>query len=175
MKKKLMVMLLCIVSALTFVYIYAFYGSASILHAQSAPVFELPKGSKVVLGVYNSKEVVWDIGNNNNGGNYVLMSSIPLENNVTLFDASLPVITSPAPISSRETSTLRYINGPFSSMGYCPVTPLKNMINNIVLNGIETSILSQSPFLPTPNDIKSSGTLGLTFNDRAYKTIQLIG
>ena len=65
----------------------------NIISAQSAPAFQLPKGAKVVLGKYNNKEIVWDIGNNNNNGSYVLMSSKPIVDSIATYDSSVPITT----------------------------------------------------------------------------------
>ena len=80
MKRKFIVILICILGTLTIGYKFINENLKFILNAQSAPAFQLPKGAKVVLGKYNNKEIVWDIGNNDNKGSYVLMSSKPLVN-----------------------------------------------------------------------------------------------
>ena len=163
MWKKLLVTLIVLVGTFTAGYAYFNYE----MNAAVTP-FQLQKGQKVVLGKYNNKEIVWDIGNNDNNGKYVLMSSKPIEDNVTLYDSSLPTISTAAALNNRENAMLisPYAN---LSIAYCPVTPLKNKINTIVLNANENGILQQSPFLPSSNDIKTGGSLGLTFSDRAYK------
>lgn len=166
MWKKLLVLLIALVGAFSVGYVYVNFNTE--MEAAVAPSFQLPKGAKVVLGKYNNNEVVWDIGNNNNNGNYVLMSSVPIESSMSVLDTSLPIITSPAALGNRETSRLRYRNE--VNMAYCPVTPLKSKINSIVLNVNETNLLDRAPFLPSTDDVKNGGTLGLTFSDRAYKT-----
>ena len=161
MWKKLLVTLIVLVGTFTAGYAYFNYE----MNAAVTP-FQLQKGQKVVLGKYNNKEVVWDIGNNTS--DYVLMSSVPIESSMSVLDTSLPIITSPAALGNRETSRLRYRNE--VNMAYCPVTPLKSKINSIVLNVNETNLLDRAPFLPSTDDVKNGGTLGLTFSDRAYKT-----
>ena len=141
----------------------------NIINAQSAPAFRMPKGSKVVLGKYNSKEVVWDIGNNENNGSYVLMSSKPIDDAMNLFatDSGLPIITSPAALADRENAILKMKS---TSHSYCPVTPIKNKINQISLNRNDAIILIRIPFLPSVHDVKNGGNLGLSLSDRAYSS-----
>ena len=99
-KRTLVIMLLALVGvSMGFLYTNDLFKNS--LNAASAPNFVLNKGSKVVLGKYNNKEIVWDIGNSNNNGNYVLMSSKPIEDDVIILDNSLPTITSPAAIGDR--------------------------------------------------------------------------
>ncbi|NBJ63812.1 hypothetical protein D5266_01215, partial [bacterium c-19] len=133
----------------------------NILNAQSAPTFQLPKGAKIVLGKYNNKEIVWDIGNNNNNGNYVLMSSKPIQENFSKYSDSIGCIRS-------------YVNGNPDTFQYsdiCPNTLIDNEINKIALNTTEQSIMNRNFFTPTYNEIKNNGTLGLSKNDRAFKDI----
>ena len=140
------------------------------LHAQSAPAFELPKGSKVVLGVYNNKEIVWDIGNNNNSGNYVLMSSKPLEEKGTaIYDASVPMSSSVVIVSDREQFRVNEYSGSTGN-SYCPIKPLTDKIDNISLNSKETNIMNRNPFLPNMHEVKDGGSLGLALSDRAFTT-----
>ena len=103
MWKKLLVTLIVLVGTFTAGYAYFNYE----MNAAVTP-FQLQKGQKVVLGKYNNKEVVWDIGNNTS--DYVLMSSVPIESSMSVLDTSLPIITSPAALGNRETSRLRYRN-----------------------------------------------------------------
>ena len=164
-KRTLVIMLLALVGvSMGFLYTNDLFKNS--LNAASAPNFVLNKGSKVVLGKYNNKEIVWDIGNNTS--DYVLMSSKPIEDNAVILNNSLPTITSPAVIGDRENSNLDYGGG--NTFSYCPMTPLKNKINNISLTSNESSIMSRVPFLPSVDEIKTGGSLGLTFHDRAYTT-----
>ena len=146
----------------------------NIVNAQSAPVFQLPKGAKVILGEFNNKELVWDIGNNDNNGKYVLMTSKPIVDSIHLYDSSLPVLTEtvPSSINDRDKYCIRHapVTASSGNISYCPMTPLKNEINKIVINTVETTIITDMPFLPTLSLIKNGGQLGLTTNDRAYKS-----
>ena len=169
MNKKVLMMMLCLITSLTLGYMYGKEYMLSFLNAQSAPAFTLPKGSKVVLGSYNGKEIVWDIGNNDNNGSYVLMSSKPIEDEMNLFAANsgLPVITSPAALADRENAILKIRS---DLHPYCPVTPIKNKINQISLNRNDAFILIRIPFLPSVYDVKNGGNLGLSLSDRAYSS-----
>ncbi|NBJ65456.1 hypothetical protein D5266_09775, partial [bacterium c-19] len=133
--------------------------------------FELPKGSKVILGKYNNKEIVWDIGNNDSNGNYVLMSSKPIVDSIATYESSVPVTTTPQSIANRESYCLRYNNGSSNyAIQFCPVTPLKNEIAKIQTNNSEATIITTAPVLPSINDVRTGGVFGLSLNDRAYKS-----
>ncbi|NBJ65404.1 cadherin repeat domain-containing protein, partial [bacterium c-19] len=168
MRKKILIISICLVSSILMM-ISSKGIMKNIINAQSAPAFRMPKGSKVVLGKYNSKEVVWDIGNNDNNGSYVLMSSKPIDDAMNLFatDSGLPVITSPAALADRENAILKMKS---TSHSYCPVTPIKNKINQISLNRNDAIILIRIPFLPSVHDVKNGGNLGLSLSDRAYSS-----
>ena len=163
MWKKLITMFICIVSVFTFGYVYLCNDFLPILHAQSAPAFELPKGSKVVLGKYNNKEIVWDIGNNTS--DYVLMSSKSIKDMPT-YNSSIPVTTTPQSGIDRENYCLKFSS---NQITFCPTTSLKNEIAKINLNTNENYIITRVPFLPSIAEIYNSGSLGLTVHDRAYK------
>jgi len=100
MFRKMITALSAILVVFAVAYIYTNSNMLTTLNAQSAPAFILPKGSKVVLGKYNNKEVVWDIGNNNNNGNYVLMSSKPIVDSITVLNKNLPYTSSVKPNDS---------------------------------------------------------------------------
>ena len=89
MLKKIFVIVLCLLGSLSIAYMYSKDNIENILNAQSAPAFILPKGSKVVLGQYDNREVVWDIGNNENNGSYVLMSSKPIQEDFSKYSNSI--------------------------------------------------------------------------------------
>ena len=171
MIKKLITALTTILGVSIISYMYFNSNMLTTLNAQSAPTFQLPKGAKVVLGKYNNKEIVWDIGNNNNNGSYVLMSSKPIVDSIGTYDASLPYVNNSLPSpENRESYCVRHAAGGSNpSSLYCPITPIKNEINKIVLNNSENTIIIKSPFLPSMNDVKNNGTLGLMLNERAYK------
>jgi len=159
--KKFLIIFICLLSSLSIAYMYSKDNIGNILNAQSAPTFQLPKGAKIVLGKYNNKEIVWDIGNNNNNGNYVLMSSKPIQENFSKYSDSIGCIRS-------------YVNGNPDTFQYsdiCPNTLIDNEINKIALNTTEQSIMNRNFFTPTYNEIKNNGTLGLSKNDRAFKDI----
>ncbi len=168
--KKLLIMFTCLLSSLSVAYMYHNSSITSFLNAQSAPAFTLPKGAKIVLGKYNNKEVVWDIGNNNNNGSYVLMSSKPITDTGTTYDSSMPITSTPQSGANRENYCLRYSGGSVNNIQYCPVTPLKTEIAKIQTNQNENSIITKNPFLPSVSDVRNGGTLGLSLTDRAYKS-----
>ena len=58
MLKKVLLATVCLLSSLFVLFMYIKSDIIGVLNAQSAPVFTLPKGSKVVLGKYNNKEIV---------------------------------------------------------------------------------------------------------------------
>ncbi len=150
-------------------YIYTNSNMLTTLNAQSAPVFQLPKGSKVILGTYNNKEVVWDIGNNNNNGNYVLMSSMSIKE-ISNYDPSIPSkLATPIPLEERDNYCLNMNTHDGIAAIFCPTTSLKDEINLISLNNAENALMVKSPFLPHFNDVKNGGSLGLGVNDRAFK------
>ena len=168
MNKKVLMMMLCLITSLTLGYMYGKEYMLSFLNAQSAPAFTLPKGSKVVLGSYNGKEIVWDIGNNDNNGSYVLMSSVSLvPDGISIYDSRFPVTTVPQSGADIERYCLKHQSR--AKLFYCPSTYLKDEINNITLSSNETFVITKNPFLPTITDIKNGGTLGLSLEDRAYK------
>ena len=170
MLKKVITALIMIIGLSTLTYIYANSSLLNTLKAQSAPAFQLPKGAKVVLGKYNSKEIVWDIGNNNNNGNYVLMSSKPIADSIQTYDSSLPfTVNTPPAVSDRDNYCIKSKDVNRELMMFCPTTPLKNELRNVLLSVLESGILTEIPFLPKFNDIKNAGSYGLTLNDRAYK------
>ena len=176
MFRKMITALSAILVVFAVAYIYTSSNMLTTLNAQSAPVFQLPKGSKVILGTYNNKEVVWDIGNNNNNGNYVLMSSKPIVDSITVLNKNLPYTSSVKPNDSdKDNYCIKFYQANDSSYAYCPTTPLKDKINDIVLNNTETEILSRNPFLPSVVEVRNGGTLGLTVNDRAFKGISSDG
>ncbi len=171
MKRKFIVILICILGTLTIGYKFINENLKFILNAQSAPAFQLPKGAKVVLGKYNNKEIVWDIGNNDNNGSYVLMSSKPLVNAIATYDSSVPVTTTPQSVANRESYCLRYNNGSSNyAIQFCPVTPLKSEVAKIQTNSSEAAIITTAPVLPSINDVRTGGIFGLSLNDRAYKS-----
>ena len=110
MWKKTFIIAACLLSCLSVAYVYSKEYFGNILNAQSAPAFQLPKGAKVVLGKYNNKEIVWDIGNNNNNGSYVLMSSKPIENNISIYNSSFPYTTNVIPNeNNKDNYCLKYL------------------------------------------------------------------
>ena len=163
MWKKLLIAFIALTG--TFTVGYAYYN-----YEMSAAVtpFQLQKGQKVVLGKYNNREIVWDIGNNTS--NYVLMSSKPLVNSIATYDSSVPLATSDPGLASRENFCFKVASSTSYVTTYCPVTPLKSEIARISTNTNENSIITKAPFLPSISDIITGGTLGLTLNDRAYRT-----
>ena len=145
--KKLLIMFICLLSSLSVAYMYHNSSITSFLNAQSAPAFTLPKGSKVVLGKYNNKEIVWDIGNNNNNGNYVLMSSKPIQEDFSKYSDSIGCVRS-------------YFGGSPSYPQYsdiCPNTLIDNEVNKIALNAIELPLMNTDFFIPTYNEIRNNG------------------
>ena len=156
--KKILITSLCLMSSLLLLYVYAADSMMSILHAQSAPVFQMPKGSKVVLGKYNNREIVWDIGNNDNNGSYVLMSSKPIKDDIAKYDPTLGC------------STVRPSGSSGRPYGYaCPNTLLDSEIGLIALNTNETALITKNFHIPTYSDIQTGGVLGLGVSDRAFK------
>ena len=141
----------------------------NIIKAQSAPVFTLPKGAKVVLGKYNNREIAWDIGNNDNNGSYVLMSSKPITTMGT-YDSSVPVSTTLLTGSARENYCLKFVRSGVHVTTYCPIAPLEREIAKISLTSQATNAVSRLPFLPSVAEIKNGGSLNLTLNDRAYSS-----
>ena len=114
MWKKVLLISICLISCSCIINL----SLIDTLHAQSAPTFQLPKGSKVVLGTYDNREIVWDIGNNDNNGSYVLMSSKPITK-MSTYDSSIPVTTTPQTGNDREDYCLRLTKGN-SIFTYCP-------------------------------------------------------
>ena len=104
MWKKLLIALIALTG--TFTVGYAYYNLS--LDAATTP-FQLPKGAKVVLGTYNGNEIVWDIGNNDNNGSYVLMSSKPITK-MTTYDSSVPVTTTIQSGADRERYCLKTLD-----------------------------------------------------------------
>ncbi|MCI8850472.1 MAG: cadherin repeat domain-containing protein, partial [Erysipelotrichaceae bacterium] len=152
-------------------FIYVSSNMSATLNAQSAPTFQLPKGAKIVLGKYNNKEVIWDIGNNNNNGNYVLMSS-KLLLKMSTYDSSFPITTTPQTGADREKYCLKYLDSRspgYSSLTYCPVTFVEQEIQKISFGSQETNILTRQPFLPSITETYAGGSLGLSVEDRAFK------
>ena len=97
---------------------YAYY----VNQLEAATAFQLQKGQKVIIGSYNGKEVVWDIGNATN--DYVLMSSKPIEN-MSTYDSNKPIAYTPKSGSDREQYCIRFTNNPAPSpITYCPITPI---------------------------------------------------
>ncbi len=171
MKRKFIIILMCIIGTVTISYKFINENLKFILNAQSAPTFQLPKGAKVVLGKYNNKEIVWDIGNNNNNGSYVLMSSKPIVDKIQTYNSSLPFTTNTVPAAAdRDNYCVHDQNSTRTIAVFCPTTGLKNEINKITLTALENSILQKQPYLPHFNDIKENGSLGLRISDRAYKS-----
>lgn len=172
MWRKVIITAVFLVCSLSISYLININDIKSTLYAQTAPVFELPKGAKVVLGKYNNKELVWDIGNNNNNGNYVLMSSKPIVDSIQTFSNFYPTTNTPQSGADRENYCLRETVNPVteSMTTFCPVTPLINEINNINLNAVESNVMNQVPFLPSTTEVYSGGSLGLSVNDRAYRS-----
>ncbi len=128
--KKFLIIFICLLSSLSISYMYSKDNIGNILNAQSAPTFELPKGSKVILGKYNNKEVVWDIGNNNNNGNYVLMSSKPIVEYIEKYNVSLGC--------TQMYNTRSWCH---DYVYKCPNTKLDDEINKILKNIKETNIV----------------------------------
>ncbi len=172
MLKKVITALIMVIGLSAVTYIYANRATLNTLNAQSAPAFQLPKGSKVVLGTYNGKEIVWDIGNDKN--DFILLSSTPLVDDIQTYDPSLPIVDVAQPLDIRENSCLRNREG---WVKYCPVKPLNDEIANISLNTLETTLMIRNPFLPELNEIKTGGRLGLSVDERAFKrgTIYWVG
>ena len=167
MWKKVLLISICLISCSCIINL----SLIDTLHAQSAPTFQLPKGSKVVLGTYDNREIVWDIGNNDNNGSYVLMSSKPIVNSIQTYNGSIPVTTTPQSGATRENYCLRYNSGSNYSIKYCPVTPLKTEVAKIQTNSNEATIITKAPFLPSISDVRTGGNLGLSLNDRAYQSV----
>ncbi|MCI8431478.1 MAG: hypothetical protein HFI16_14710, partial [Lachnospiraceae bacterium] len=159
MKRKFIVILICILGTLTIGYKFINENLKFILNAQSAPAFQLPKGAKVVLGKYNNKEIVWDIGNNDNNGSYVLMSSKPIVDEIAKYNSTLGCsIVRPSGSGGRP-------------YGYaCPDTLLNNELGLITLNTNETALITKNFYIPTYSDIQNDGVLGLGVSDRAFKS-----
>ena len=161
MLKKVISALIMIIALSVIVNIYMNGNMHSFLNAQSAPTFSLPKGSKVILGKYNNKEIVWDIGNNDNNGSYVLMSSKPLVNAIATYDSSVPVTTTPQSVANRESYCLRYNNGSSNyAIQFCPVTPLKSEVAKIQTNSSEAAIITTGLtdiLLPLPIMVDHTG------------------
>lgn len=109
MWRKVIITAVFLVSSLSISYLININEIRSTLYAQTAPVFELPKGSKVVLSKYNNKEIVWDIGNNDSNGNYVLMSSKPIVDKIATYDNNVPNTTTPQNVADRENYCLKYL------------------------------------------------------------------
>ncbi|MCI9293453.1 MAG: cadherin repeat domain-containing protein, partial [Erysipelotrichaceae bacterium] len=156
MTKKLWSLLGCLICSIVVAYMYVGNEFFQQLNAQSAPTFNLPKGAKVVLGKYNNKEVVWDIGNNNNNGNYVLMSSKPIVNSIAKYDPSIGCI----PVYPNDGHVIACLK--------CPNTKLDNEVGKIVKNDVESKLLVKDFFIPNYQEIKTGGSLGLSISDRAY-------
>lgn len=135
MKKRLFMIALCIFCSVTVAYMYTKSDVASILSAQSAPAFQLPKGSKVVLGKYNNKEIVWDLSNDNNG--YELMISKPIAS-LSTFTPSCLVATSPVMnLSNRKNYCLKNFDTSSTlifAILYGPVTSHRAEVAKIPLN-----------------------------------------
>lgn len=164
MWKKLLIVLIALTG--TFTVGYAYYNLS--LDAATTP-FQLPKGAKVVLGTYNGNEIVWDIGNNDNNGSYVLMSSKPITTMGT-YDSSVPVSTTLLTGSARENYCLKFVRSGAHVTTYCPIAPLEREIAKISLTSQATNAVSRLPFLPSVAEIKNGGSLNLTLNDRAYSS-----
>ena len=163
MLKKIFVIVLCILGSLSIAYVYSKDNIENILNAQSAPVFTIPKGAKVVLGTYNGNEIVWDIGNNDNNGSYVLMSSKPITK-MTTYDSSVPVTTTIQSGADREKYCLKRFNSKGAFIfTYCPIAPVENEISTIALNPQETAVLDKTPFLPSVVDVHDGGNLDTSF------------
>ena len=159
MWKKVLVLIICMAGCIFMVYAGSNGFMKNIINAQSAPTFQLPKGSKVVLGKYDNKEIVWDIGNHTS--DYVLMSSKPIKQDFEKYSDSLGcTISNP----SGTTPGVYYVKK-------CPNTLIDNEINSIVLSPIESPLLIRNAFIPTYHEIKTGGTLGLSTTDRAFKDI----
>ncbi len=171
MLKKFIIALIMILGVFAVSFIYVSSNMSATLNAQSPPTFQLPKGAKVVLGKYNNKEVIWDIGNNNNNGNYVLMSS-KLLLKMSTYDSSFPITTTPQTGADREKYCLKYLDSRspgYSSLTYCPVTFVEQEIQTISFSPQETNILTRQPFLPSVTETYAGGSLGLSAEDRAFK------
>ena len=171
MLKKFIITLIMILGVFAVSFIYVSSNMSATLNAQSAPTFQLPKGAKIVLGKYNNKEVIWDIGNNNNNGNYVLMSS-KLLLKMSTYDSSFPITTTPQTGADREKYCLKYLDSRspgYSSLTYCPVTFVEQEIQTISFSPQETNILTRQPFLPSVTETYAGGSLGLSAEDRAFK------
>ena len=154
--KKLLIMFICLLSSLSVAYMYHNSSITSFLNAQSAPAFTLPKGAKIVLGKYNNKEVVWDIGNNNNNGSYVLMSSMPIVNEIAKYNPSIGCfLTEPTGSNKSDAAWI------------CPNTMLDNEVSKIVKAANEINLLSRDFFIPNYQEVKNGGELGLNITDRA--------
>ena len=167
MKKKLFIILMCILGCAAISYNHIKNNSGTALFAQSSPTFQLQKGAKVILGKYNNREIVWDIAKNTN--TLLLMSSKPIAN-VQSYDSSLPFTTNSSPsLADRDSYCIKYLqpNGEYY-YSYCPEAPLQTEINRINLNTLENSIIDRIPFLPSISEVKNGGSLGLTLADRAY-------
>ncbi len=167
MLKKVLLATVCLLSSLFVLFMYIKSDIIGVLNAQSAPVFQLPKGAKVVLGKYNNREIVWDIGNNTS--DYVLMSSKPITS-ISLYDSRIPITDTIQTGTNRENYCLRLFDTVNDSLlTYCPIAPAVNEINTISLDSQETAMLSRIPFLPSITELYPGGSLGLSLNDRAYR------
>ncbi|NBJ65305.1 cadherin repeat domain-containing protein, partial [bacterium c-19] len=167
MLKKIITIVITLSGIFTIAYMHTNQYLFNILNAQSPPVFELPKGSKVITGKYDNREIVWDIGNNTS--DYVLMSSKPITS-ISLYDSSIPITDTIQTGTNRENYCLRRIDTMNDSLlTYCPIAPAVNEINTISLNSQETAVLSRIPFLPSVTELYPGGSLGLSVNDRAYR------
>ena len=157
MLKKVLLATVCLLSSLFVLFMYIKSDIIGVLNAQSAPVFQLPKGAKVVLGKYNNREIAWDIGNNDNNGSYVLMSSKPITTMET-YDSSVPVSTTLLTGSARENYCLRFVRSGVHVTTYCPIAPLEREIAKISLTSQATNAVSKLPFLPSVAEIKNGGS-----------------
>ncbi|NBJ64028.1 hypothetical protein D5266_02365, partial [bacterium c-19] len=124
---------------------------------RAAAFFQLQKGQKVIIGNYQGNDVVWDIGNAS-GNDYVLMSSKPIVDLQPIYDTSINCT-----IYHDNVGTKWYSPS-------CDDTLLQNEIDNILFNNVENMILSRPAFLPSMNEVRNGGTLGLTAADRAFQT-----
>ncbi len=164
MWKKFLVILIVLVGTFTAGYAYFNYEMSA-----AVTPFQLQKGQKVVLGKYNNKEVVWDIGNNTS--DYVLMSSKPIVDSIAVYDSSIPETTTlqNGAVDINSFCLKQYIGANYIFL-FCPTQSLVKEIMKVSTNNNENTIITKAPFLPSVDDVYTGGTLGLSLNDRAYKS-----
>ena len=150
MRKKIVMILICLAGCIS-IMINTNGFMKNIVNAQSAPAFQLPKGAKVVLGEYDNKDVVWEVGKVS-GSELTLLSTEGLGYHPTYHP-------------SLVSSCVQHTDGRYLS---CPLTQLKAELLNLSLNSLETGAITRNPFIPTVKEAENGGTLGLTIDDQAF-------